>query len=401
MSLLSVSPVSSYNQAYSAKAADNKKEYAQVNFLGDNQVGAVYDPEKAEKTKKRKNVILGAAALFVLAAATWFFTKGKGKAYLNKALETIKPYIDKAVTKMKNFWGKVKNFFGFGKKAPVNPANANPAPVAEPVTQKPPRSIVAQNDFEAQAVRNINTTHVDAKTRKLVDEAAEGTITRAEQEAYNRSVAYVKPTAEEQAAIRANNAVANRESAISRQVQNNVSEETAEALNRAKAGMQQVNTSMNGVFHNGTAEFTVKNGQIVSIKEGNRVMTKPATIAKYEAKHGVNLADLKQGNIPPAPKTQKQLEIEQAWAELEAAKPKAPTPSTVSAEVQKQREIERAWAEHDAVIGKTPKQPKTPKQREIEQAWAELEAAQRNVPVDAPKIPTAEEIWAMREQGLI
>ena len=341
MSLLSVSPVSSYNQAYSAKAAGNKKEYAQVNFLGDNKAGAVYDPEKAEKAKKRKNVILGAAALLVLAAATWFFTKGKGKAYLNKALETIKPYIDKAVTKMKNFWGKVKNFFGFGKKAPTT----TPAPVAEPVTPKPPRSIVAQNDFEAQVVRNINTTHVDAKTRKLVDEAAAGTITKAEQEAYNRSVAYVKPTAEEQAAIRANNAVANRESAISRQVQNNVSEETAEALNRAKAGLQQVNTSMNGVFNNGTAEFTVKNGQIVSIKEGNRVMTKPATIAKYEAKHGVNLTDLKQGNILPA--------------------------------------------------------PKTPKQLEIEQAWAELEAAQKNVPVDAPKIPTAEEIWAMREQGLI
>lgn len=201
MSSLSINSAASYYPAFQARSVNPKKDKAYI----DPQTGelttwkpGLYDPEAQEKANKRKKALLTTLVLAVGAAAVWFFTKGKGRPYADKLLKKAKPYMDKAVETLKKGWDKVKNFFGFGKKA-----TQAPTPTQTPT----PTPAVVANDVEAQVVRNINTSGVNAGSRKLVEEAAAGTVTKAEQAAYDKAIAYVAPTTAERAAIDANNAL--------------------------------------------------------------------------------------------------------------------------------------------------------------------------------------------------
>lgn len=197
MSSLSVNPAVSYYPAFQSRSVNPRKDKAYI----DPQTGeattwkpGLYDSEAQEKANKRKKALVTTLVLAVGAAAVWFFTKGKGRPYLDKLVTKAKPYVDKAVETLKKGWDKVKSFFGGKKAAPSAPTTPTVTPA------------IAANDVEAQVVRNINTSGVNAGQRKLVEEAAAGTVTKAEQVAYDRAIAYVAPTKAEKAAIEANNA---------------------------------------------------------------------------------------------------------------------------------------------------------------------------------------------------
>lgn len=73
-----------------------------------------------------------------------------------------------------------------------------------------------------------------AKVQKMIDQAIADTPTPAQQAAYNKSIAYVAPTAEEKAIIKANNTLATQKTAEARQIQNNLPDETVAALEQLK-----------------------------------------------------------------------------------------------------------------------------------------------------------------------
>ncbi len=344
---MSINQVGSYGYIPYAQTYSNNRTSTpeQINFTG----GKV-EPDVKEKTKKLNGWVV-AAVLGISAAAVWFFTKGKGRPYVDKLMTKAKPYVHKLTDKVKGLWTKVKNFFK-GNKAGTGTTTTGTTTTTTAATTTTKTPTVVETPVvrttkkpAADVIQNIDPKAVGPNQRRLVEQAVLDTPTAAQQKAYDRSIAYVKPTVEEQAAIRLNNAEANRASAISRQIQNNTSEASVQALQRAKAGIVEPNPAMNGIFNNGAAEFTLKEGKVVAIKaHDGRVITDPLKMAKYQSKHGVDVTQLKTGVLA---QSQKQAEIAQSWAELNQARTAATTP------------------------------------------------------VVEPKIPTSDEIWAMYEKGLI
>ena len=135
-----------------------------------------------------------------------YFTKGKGSEYINK----------------------VKDFFKKGGKT-AEAGTKTTAPAAETATNKGVQ-VIEKNTKTAETLANIETKGVDAKTRKLVEDAIKDTPTKAQQAAYDRAIAYVPPTAEQKVAIEANNAAVKKATAEARQIQNNISDESLNAL---------------------------------------------------------------------------------------------------------------------------------------------------------------------------
>ena len=74
-----------------------------------------------------------------------------------------------------------------------------------------------------------------ARVKKMIEQAIADTPTPAQQAAYNKSIAYVAPTVEEKAIIKANNTLAAQKNAEARQIQNNLPDETVAALEQLKA----------------------------------------------------------------------------------------------------------------------------------------------------------------------
>lgn len=131
----------------------------------------------------------------------------------------------------------------------------------------------------------------------MVQDALDDLPTNAELEAYRRAHRYQPPTAEQAAAIRANNAAANRASAISRQVQNNVDDASLAALQRARAAQAAtVTPPVAGTYADDVGNiFKLENGRVVEIRPAGtkQIITKPATIAKYETQLGYDPAKLR------------------------------------------------------------------------------------------------------------
>lgn len=234
--------------------------------------------------------------------------------------------------------------------------------------------------------------------RKAVEQAIKDTPTKAQQAAYNESIRYVAPTAEQKAAIKANNAVAARETAIAHQIQNTASPESVKTLEKAKQGMSEVNTSLNGLFESNGAKLTVKNGKIVKIQTPDgRAITKELNIAKYEHKHGIDLSKLTPASAPKAkPKakikvdTKKQQEIDAAWKEY-TSKQNVPTTEQIFAQRNadaaklKQEQVSQAWAEHTTV----PKQTTAKTEQNIADIFAQRKAEEA-----ALKQQQMDEMWA-------
>lgn len=324
-------------------------------------------PEKEEK--KNKHTVLKTIATLAVVVGAAVLLKKHGKSILNK---------------IKGFFNKGSKVAGEGAKTAETAGNKikvnTPAKPAEEV------------------VRNIETSTANSSARKAVEQAIKDTPTKAQQAAYDESIRYVAPTAEQKAAIKANNAVAARETAIAHQIQNAASPESVKALEKAKQGMSEVNTSLNGLFESNGAKLTVKNGKIVKIQTPDgRAITKELNIAKYEHKHGIDLSKLTPASAPKAkPKakikvdTKKQQEIDAAWKEY-TSKQNVPTTEQIFAQRNadaaklKQEQVSQAWAEHTA----TPKQTTA----KTEQNIADI-LAQRKAEEAALKKQQMDEMWA-------
>lgn len=358
-------------------------------------------PEKEEK--KNKHTVLKTVATLAVVVGAAVLLKKHGKSILNK---------------IKGFFNKGSKVVGEGAKTAETAGNK----IKVNTPAKP----------AAEVVRNIETSTANSSARKAVEQAIKDTPTKAQQAAYDESIRYVAPTAEQKAAIKANNAVAARETAIAHQIQNTASPESVKALEKAKQGMSEVNTSLNGLFESNGAKLTVKNGKIVKIQTPDgRAITKELNIAKYEHKHGIDLSKLTPASTPkaptaaPAPATEtvapkkfsvnkpqefdvanlqkqdlahrkaeaaklKREQVSQAWKEY-TSKQNVPTTEQIFAQRNadaaklKQEQVSQAWAEHTA----------TPKQTTVktEQNIADI-LAQRKAEEAALKKQQMDEMWA-------
>lgn len=324
-------------------------------------------PEKEEK--KNKHTVLKTIATLAVVVGAAVLLKKHGKSILNK---------------IKGFFNKGSKVVGEGAKT----AETAGKTIKVNTPAKP----------AAEVVRNIETSTANSSARKAVEQAIKDTPTKAQQAAYDESIRYVAPTAEQKAAIKANNAVAARETAIAHQIQNTASPESVKALERAKQGMSEVNTSLNGLFESNGAKLTVKNGKIVKIQTPDgRAITKELNIAKYEHKHGIDLSKLTPASAPKAkPKakikvdTKKQQEIDAAWKEY-TSKQNVPTTEQIFAQRNaeaaklKQEQISQAWAEHTTV----PKQTTAKTEQNIADIFAQRKAEEA-----ALKQQQMDEMWA-------
>lgn len=308
-------------------------------------------PEKEEK--KNKHTVLKTVATLAVVVGAAVLLKKHGKSILNK---------------IKGFFNKGSKVVGEGAKTAETAGNK----IKVNTPAKP----------AAEVVRNIETSTANSSARKAVEQAIKDTPTKAQQAAYDESIRYVAPTAEQKAAIKANNAVAVRETAIAHQIQNTASPESVKALERAKQGMSEVNTSLNGLFESNGAKLTVKNGKIVKIQTPDgRAITKELNIAKYEHKHGIDLSKLTPASTPKAPKV--------------PATPATPAPATETVapkkfSVNQQQEFDAAWIESQQKQDLAHRKAEAAKlkREQVSQAWKEYTSKQN--------VPTTEQIFAQR-----
>lgn len=318
-------------------------------------------PENEEK--KNKHTVLKTVVTLAVVVGAAVLLKKHGKSILNK----------------------IKGFFNKGAKAATNATNATNATSAANTAQAG-KTIKVNTPAKpaAEVVRNIETSTANSSARKAVEQAIKDTPTKAQQAAYDESIRYVAPTAKQKAAIKANNAVAARETAIAHQIQNAASPESVKALEKAKQGMSEVNTSLNGLFESNGAKLTVKNGKIVKIQTPDgRAITKELNIAKYEHKHGIDLSKLTPASAPKAKAkikidTKKQQEIDAAWKEY-TSKQNVPTTEQIFAQRNadaaklKQEQVSQAWAEHSPKV-ETPKAEAPKTEQKLEDLIAQSEA---------------------------
>lgn len=262
----------------------------------------------------------------------------KKKGWFGKILGGI-ALIGGAILLKKN-WSKVSQFvddiikrFKGGKKAATTVltpsqqkaqqtiqrnANRVPGPRKAPrkhrlehtVPNKNPKPIT--NAREAQVIENINLSHVDANTRKMVEKAGAGTVSTAQQKAYDRAIAYQAPTAAQKTAMaerHAANAAQRRE--LNSIAQNSTGAEKLVAVKTAaQAEAQAVKAVTSGPIRHANGNiYHVKDGVITKVelfqrnKAGELVkntveLTDPTKIAKHMAKQGVKMSDfIPQGAI--------------------------------------------------------------------------------------------------------
>lgn len=377
---------------YSATTFTSRREYSGSE---DFKPGLI-DPEREEKAAKRKRNVLLVAATAVAIGAAWFFTKGKGKGLINKLKGLLK-----------------------GTKSVADDVAKGTTSVADDVakttkvTTKPKvnsgSKIVDKNDKVATIVKETDTKHVNSKGRKLVDDAVNNeTVTLADQKKYDAEIAYKPVPKEDMPAYRKHQAQVKKDYNKAHQVQNNISDESKAALEKAKANMPKVNTKLNGVFNNGKAEFTLKDGKIVKIKaHDGRVITDPLKLAKYENKHGVDLNKLASGELKPAKVATPKAEFKPE------AKPVKQTKAQKRAEAKKQAEIKKSWEEFDqankaqadkfeAMRKADMEQAAVRKNSEIDAAWEQHNRAEKikATPVDSKKQAEINQAYAQREAAL-
>ena len=305
-------------------------------------------PEKEEK--KNKHTVLKTVATLAVVVGAAVLLKKHGKT----------------------LWNKLKGLFNKGSKV-VGEGAKTAETAGKTIKVNTPAKPAAE------VVRNIETSTANSSARKAVEQAIKDTPTKAQQAAYDESIRYVAPTAEQKAAIKANNAVAARETAIAHQIQNTASPESVKALERAKQGMSEVNTSLNGLFESNGAKLTVKNGKIVKIQTPDgRAITKELNIAKYEHKHGIDLSKLTPASTPKAPKV--------------PATPAAPAPATETVahkkfSVNKPQGFDVANQQKQNLAHRKAEAAKL-KREQVSQAWKEYTSKQN--------VPTTEQIFAQR-----
>lgn len=343
-------------------------------------------PEKEEK--KNKHTVLKTVVTVAALVGTAVFLKKHGKG----------------------IWNKIKGFFNKGSKVAGEGAKTAETAGSKAIEKPWKDYIVSGTKIKvntpakpaAEVVRNIETSTANSSARKAVEQAIKDTPTKAQQAAYDESIRYVAPTAEQKAAIKANNAVAARETAIAHQIQNTASPESVKALEKAQQGMSEVNTSLNGLFESNGAKLTVKNGKIVKIQTPDgRAITKELNIAKYEHKHGIDLSKLTPASAPKAkPVAPKAPETPAPAPKAETAATPKKTKAQAKAEALKKKQMDAAWKEYtqskapsadeilaqrQAELAKLDAKAAKSKDAQVSQAWAEHSPKVETPKAEAPK----------------
>ena len=280
-------------------------------------------PEKEPEEKKNAHSTLKTVAKIAIVVGGAIVLKKHGKGIWNKlkglfnkgtkaATEGVKVATEGA--KVATEGAKVATE---GAKVAAEGAKATTEGAARKVTEfKPGKDYIAPNTPvkvnkpakpAAEVVGNIETSTANSSARKAVEQAIQDTPTKAQQAAYDESIRYVAPNAEQKATIELNNSKAVKATAQAHQIQNLASAESKGALETARQGMSEVNTSLNGLFESNGAKLTLKDGKIVKIQAPDgRTITDEVKIAKYEYKHGVDLSKLKPASTSktPAPTTE-------------------------------------------------------------------------------------------------
>lgn len=168
---------------------------------------------------------------------------------------------------------------------------------------KPLTDLEVRNAREAEIVENINLSHVNGKTRKLVEKAGSETVTAAQQEAYNASIAYQKPTLRQKVAIKKmHKANAAQRAELNSLANNSKGAENLATVSagikaEAKAARQLAN---GGIRHTNGNIYHIENGAVTRVElyqngvKNTVELTDAKKIARHLAKHNVNLADLVQ-----------------------------------------------------------------------------------------------------------
>lgn len=269
-------------------------------FTGVQTEGVVQEEEPKKKGIFGK--ILGGIALIggaILLKKNWSsvskWAKGLFKGGKKAATNAVTTTSSKAQQTIQRNANKVQG----PKKAPRKHRlehtvpNRNPKPIT--------------NAREAQVVENINLSHVNANTRKMVEKAGAGTVTPAQQAAYDRAIAYQAPTAAQKTAIAELHSANAAERAVKNSIGNrncygagNLRLVEASAQAEAKAAKIVANRAYR---HPGTGNiYHVQNGAITRVelyqrnKAGEFVknsveLTDPAKISKHLAKQEVSLTD--------------------------------------------------------------------------------------------------------------
>jgi hypothetical protein len=194
-------------------------------------------------------------------------------------------------------------YFGIGKKAAVKPPVKKPAVPTKPVveTPKPPMS----NERQAEVIQNLNTQHVSAKNRKLVEQAEKEIVTPEMQAAYDREIAHVEMTPEEKVANEINNIRNKRQRAVLNNVENN--SKGGEKLADVKKTMVAAEKAPKTVLADGEYmldgnRYVIKDGKIqeMTLKGAQKPQTKEVNIAKHETKNNVIARLLEQENATVA-----------------------------------------------------------------------------------------------------
>lgn len=341
------------NYAYVPQAQTSFGSNREYNGIEDFKPGLIMDPMQQEKAKKTKRNVLIVAGLGIAAAATWFFTRGKGKGLITKIKDLLKGTDD--VVKNTKYSDRVST-------------------KADDAIKKG-TELVNKNDKTAKIIQNIDTKHTNAKTRKLVEDVVDDVPTKTQQLEDDRSIAYQAPTAEQKMAIAKNNSQARKATAEARQIGNNTSQESVQALNQAKQSLTEVNTKLNGVYNNGKVEFTLKDGKIVEIKAPDgRVIKDELKIAKFEHKHGVKVNELAEGNVKPV---STDATTQSVGAEVKT-KSQAPTKAPKADNAARIAELEAKIAKQNELMAKYQKpgmqKYAKPLQASIDNLTAQLEA---------------------------
>jgi hypothetical protein len=182
-------------------------------------------------------------------------------------------------------------YLGIGKKAAVKPSVAETAPVhAKPVVEVPKPAM--SNERQAEVIQNLNTQHVSAKNRKLVEQAEREVVTPEMQAAYDREIAHVEMTKEEKVANEINNVKNKRQRAELNNIENNSNggEKLADVKKTMEAAERAPKTVLaDGEYMLDGNRYVIKDGKIkeMTLKGAQKPQTKEVSIAKHETKNNV------------------------------------------------------------------------------------------------------------------
>lgn len=157
------------------------------------------------------------------------------------------------------------------------------------------KTLEKANAMDARVAQNINTQHVNASTRKVMEDATESTITAAQQAAYDAEIAFKPMTRKQQKVNNANNARNAAERAEKNSVKNNSKggeklEEVAQNIARKEKAAEKITDGgYINPFNKNT--YYTKNGKVIKIilANGNKEITDALKIAKHLDKHNINI----------------------------------------------------------------------------------------------------------------